>query len=330
MPKSSKRFVLHTETVNSQGFRMLTSGADLSGFMANSLLLWNHIRPKGIRKDQVLPLGFWTDIEVSDNQITAVPFFDDSDDFAMQIFNKVENGTIKMCSVGAEPIEASEDPSLMLPSQVKPTITKWKMLEASVVDVGANPDSLTVQLFKNEGSIKLSGQNQENFINQITLKMAENEDKEKELQKENEDLKARLKELSDELKKMKATLSSYEEDKKEMAEKEEQEKAEKLVNSAIDAKKITLAQKSGFLKLAKVDFDSTKQTLDNMSPMSSVRELLQTGGTKQAERVEKLSALSYDELFKSKNGDLNFLKLNAPDVYAEKFEEKFGRKPLNV
>lgn len=45
-------FVLHDETVNTYGFRMLTSGANLEEFRKNPVILLNH-------KDWELPIGRW-------------------------------------------------------------------------------------------------------------------------------------------------------------------------------------------------------------------------------------------------------------------------------
>ena len=62
MPK--KTFILHDETVNTQGFRMLTSGADLSVFKNNPVMLLNH-------DDWDLPIGRWENIRVEGTQILA-------------------------------------------------------------------------------------------------------------------------------------------------------------------------------------------------------------------------------------------------------------------
>ena len=91
MKKSSKRFPINTEVTNGNGFRVSTEGVDLSHFKLNPLLLWMHVRPKGKSKDEILPLGYWEDIQLKDGQITGVPVFDDEDEFAMKIYRKVEN-----------------------------------------------------------------------------------------------------------------------------------------------------------------------------------------------------------------------------------------------
>ena len=50
-------FVLHDETVNTYGFRMLTSGANLEEFRKNPVILLNH-------KDWELPIGRWENIRI--------------------------------------------------------------------------------------------------------------------------------------------------------------------------------------------------------------------------------------------------------------------------
>ena len=157
MPKSSKRFIISTSGLNSQGFRMLTDGAILEDFEKNPLMLFNHIRPEGNSKDQLLPIGNWVDLAIEGDNIVGTPYFDDNDEFAMKIYHKVENGFICMCSAGAEPIEVSEDPDLMLPGQERPTVIKWRLKEGSICDIGANPQSLAVALYDRDfNSIKLS------------------------------------------------------------------------------------------------------------------------------------------------------------------------------
>ena len=66
-------FVLHDETVNTYGFRMLTSGANLEEFRKNPVILLNH-------KDWELPIGRWENIRIEGTQILADALFDEKDD----------------------------------------------------------------------------------------------------------------------------------------------------------------------------------------------------------------------------------------------------------
>jgi hypothetical protein len=140
MPKSTKKFVLSNSNLNSHGFRMLTSGADLSDFMRNPIMYWMHIYPEPEKPNGLLPIGFWDEIKIEGDNITAIPNFDDSDEFAMKIYQKVEHGTLRACSVGAFPLETSETDKV--PGQTKPTYKRWQLKEASIVDRGSNTDAV--------------------------------------------------------------------------------------------------------------------------------------------------------------------------------------------
>lgn len=94
MPK--KTFILHDETVNTQGFRMLTSGADLSVFKNNPVMLLNH-------DDWDLPIGRWENIRVEGTQILADAVFDEDDERAVAVMGKVERGFLKAASIGGWP-----------------------------------------------------------------------------------------------------------------------------------------------------------------------------------------------------------------------------------
>lgn len=168
MLKSSKRLIISTEAVNSFGFRVLTSGIDLSQYRNNPILLWMHQRPEGKSKDEVLPLGFISDLQLNGTELSGIPNFDDSDDFAVKIYNKVQNGTIKMCSPGLLPVEQSDAPAMMVPGQTLPTVIKSVLIEVSIADIGSNPNALAVELYDIAGcSIKLSVGSAKNVISSI-------------------------------------------------------------------------------------------------------------------------------------------------------------------
>jgi hypothetical protein len=150
MKKTTKRYVVTTSALNCYLFRILTEGLDLTQYLKNSILLWMHQRPRGLSKDEVLPLGRAVDVLIEGDQITCALEFDESDPFAMQIYNKYENGTLCMLSAAVIPLEWSEEPDKMLPGQIGPTVTKGKLLEISCVDIGGNDDALPCALYNSE------------------------------------------------------------------------------------------------------------------------------------------------------------------------------------
>lgn len=350
--KSSKRFVLSTDALNSQGFRMLTSGADLSEFNENPILLYNHIRSDSDKKDQILAIGYWDDIMVEDGRITAVPVFDATDEFAMSIYNKVENGTLRMCSAGAEPIETSEDPAHLLPGQTHATVTRWKLKEGSICDIGSNPQALAVQLYQGSAQIQLN----ETSISKINLmadskkdektakaadsekkdektaKAADSEKKDEQLNddEKNEELNdddrekllKRLQDLEKENEKLRKQLNDSEEEKK-------LSRAESLITLSLKEGKISAKQKEHFLKLAQTDFDATKSVLDAMSPHVKLSDRFNAAAAtadQDDSREAKIREMSWKDLMRSES-DMKYLKANMPETYQLKYRERFGRDP---
>ena len=123
-------FVLHDESVNTYGFRMLTGGANLEEFRKNPVMLLNH-------DDYSLPIGRWENIRVEGGRILADAVFDEGDPRAAEVKRKVENDFIRMASIGAWPPEEKSDAyDLMLPGQTLPTVTRW------TVKIGANHNAL--------------------------------------------------------------------------------------------------------------------------------------------------------------------------------------------
>lgn len=137
-----KKFVLSNSRVNSYGFRLLTSGCDLTRFKANPVMLYNH--KMGADRDK-LPLGAWEGLSIEGDDVVATPDFDMEDDFAAKISRKVGKGHLRGASVGFEVVEVSTDPALMLPGQTLPTVTKWSPFEASIVDIPSNEEALCLR-----------------------------------------------------------------------------------------------------------------------------------------------------------------------------------------
>lgn len=131
------RFILNDESVmNSYGFRIKTAGIDLKRFEANPVMLDGH------NTSNLSVIGKWKDIKVEHGKLSADTEFDEDDEFAKQIAGKVERGFIRMCSLGADVIETSLDTDLIFPGQTLETVTKCKMVELSIVDIGGNDQAL--------------------------------------------------------------------------------------------------------------------------------------------------------------------------------------------
>lgn len=338
MPKSSKRFILSNSQLNSYGFRLLTEGAELTDFKSNPIMLWMHNRAFRGTSDEVLPLGYWDDIKIEGDEISAVPFFDDNDEYAMKIYHKVENGTLRTCSTGAIPIETSEDPIHLLPGQTHASVTRWKMKEASITDIGANPGALAVALYDQQDNLLTLSENSiDTIIPEINnakmkiitlkadevsakLKLGDNATSEEVVAAiENMlQLAADLKTSNQTLETTNTTLTTEVETLKKTA---MGQKITTLVDGAIAARKISPSSKEHFVKLAEGDFDSVETLLNEMPSAPTVQAAVQAN--LKAGTVE-LADKSWDELHKS--GQLETLKLNDPASYVRICKEKFGKE----
>lgn len=166
--KLDKRFVLTDDTLNSYGFRVLTSGIRLDRFKKNPVMLWMHFRDEGCQRwGESKPIGHWDDIEVEEDRVTAVPYFDLTDDLSKLICAKVEEGTINATSIGMTIIATSKDEKLLVPGQTRETVTESELIEASFVDIPANANA--VRLYgRSDATLNLSLKNDVNLIPELS------------------------------------------------------------------------------------------------------------------------------------------------------------------
>lgn len=90
------------------------------------------------------PIGKWTNIRKEDGKLLADAEFDENDELAKLIASKVEGGFLSAASIGFRVVASSEDASVLLPGQSRPTVTKCKILECSIVDIPANSNALAL------------------------------------------------------------------------------------------------------------------------------------------------------------------------------------------
>lgn len=360
MPKSTKRFTISDDRLNSHGFRMLTDGADISDFIANPIMYWMHVYPTGGKPDELLPIGFWEDIEQKDGKITAVPNFDDGDTFAMKIYGKVEHGTLRACSAGAEPKPngLSVNPADMLPGQTLPTFTKWWLREASICDRGSNAGAVAlrvngkmVQLADDASevinSLLLNQKSDKMKLTQLTaggatailaaLKLNADTATEEEVTAEVGKLVTLTASQASDIHKLTAEKTDLEGKVAEVQSKLDAQvklsndtKIQTLVNGAADARKITKEESPLYVTLAhnhKDGFDAgykqVEDLLEKKVGVATVQEVLKTAG-EGTDELSGLVKLTYDELFE--NGGLVKLKALSPDHWEQKMKEKFPNR----
>lgn len=263
-----KRVRLTNDTLNSYGYRVLTSGVDVSQYERNPLLLYMHERGKVI--------GYMKDIRVEDGEITGEPCFDEATELSRQCKKQWEFGSLRMVSIGFDVLATSKEPEHLLEGQTRPTVTKSRIYEVSVVDIGANDDAIVLrkdgtQITLGEGSdcpLPLLNKNFNKKQPQMELKKIA--------------LTLGLPETADESA-VNAKLAELNASKEEADRMRKENEALKLaqitdaVDAAIAAKKIPADKKDFFVGLGKkTGIEDLNSTIAAMSPASKISETLST------------------------------------------------------
>ena len=151
-----KRIVISDESLNSYGFWVVTDGIDLTAFLRNPVMLWNHNRDGHGTVDAQLPIGYWKDLRVENGVLTGEPVFDEKDPFAMKVKQKLESGILNACSMGFVPLEWSDDLEMLKEGQKVATVTRCRLMEISICDIPANANATVVLYDENTNQINLS------------------------------------------------------------------------------------------------------------------------------------------------------------------------------
>lgn len=133
MIKSSKTFIVTDETLNIYGFKVRTAGIDMSRFKNNPVCTYNH------DYTQILGLWEWGDLRIEGTRILAIPSFDENDENAMKVADKIEQNIIKTASIGIVPLRISGD-----------WVEESELLEIAIAPIPGNKNA-TVQLYSSEG-----------------------------------------------------------------------------------------------------------------------------------------------------------------------------------
>lgn len=318
-----KRIVISDESINSYGFWVLTDGIDTAAFLKNPVMLWNHNRDDHGTFNSQLPIGIWKDLRVENGVLTGEPVFDETDEFALKIKQKYESGILNACSMGFMPLEWSDAPEMLKEGQTVATVTRCRLLEVSICDIPSNANATVVLYDENSKTINLSDLPNKaigpkiNHINmkEIALKLglAENADPQAcvdAIQLKDDQIAT----LKTENATLKAKVQGFE---KAEAEARKQE-VTKLLDDAVRTGRIDATTRPQFEKLFELDHEGTKTVLASL-PERTPMEAKPVGSGDS-----DLCKMSWDELDKADR--LFELKTKYPQIYEEKFNEKFHKK----
>ncbi len=265
------RVRLTNDTLNSYGYRVLTDGVDITQYERNPILLYMHNRGKAI--------GLIKDIKKENGEITGELAFDEATELSTQCKKQWDFGSLRMVSIGFEVIETSDAAELIVPGQRYATVTKARLIEVSLVDIGANNDA--IRLHKDGQLITLS-EGGDCPLPRLNHKPTNNQPQ---MDIKTLALTLGLPETADEaaVNAKLAELKTANDDVENIRRENEQLKLSQVtaaVDAAIAAKKIPAEKKQHFLDLGKtVGIETLNATLDAIAPAQKPSSTLQTTPT---------------------------------------------------
>lgn len=301
------RVRITNESLNDYGTRVLTSGVDISQYQRNPVLLYMH------RRGEVI--GCVRDIRAEAGEITGELEFDEATELSSRIKRQFEFGSLRMVSAGLDILETSGDPSLMLPGQTCDTVTRSRLFEVSVVDIGANDDALVLRrdgvdlkLGKDGGSlpaINKSNKTKRMEVNEIMTLMG--------LDPSADDaaVRARAAELA--AGRQEADGLRAERDTLILA------AVTQAVDGGVAEGRIPQASREHFIALGKaIGLDGLKTTIAAMSPAAKISRTLNLGAA--AKEYSRLGEVPADRLEVMRSGDR--------DTYIRLYKAEYGIEPV--
>lgn len=306
-----KRVRISNDSLNSYGFRVLTSGLDVAQYNRNPVLLYMHERGNVV--------GYVKDLKVENNEVTGELMFDCASELSQRCKKQFEFGSLRMVSAGLEILETSEDKDLLVAGQTRPTITKSKLFEVSIADVGANDDALVLQ---RNGKMITLGRDGD-----CDLPLLNNNNKQKKTEEmENKtialqlglpetatdaEISAKLTELN-QLKEQNVSL---------LKEKESLTLTNitSLVTQAIAEKRLEEKDKDQFVELGKkIGAEELEKTLKAMHPAVKLSSVLghQGGASAGEQKFTKLSEVPADQIAA--------LRSENPEEYKRLYKAEYG------
>lgn len=303
-----KRVRITNDSLNSYGTRVLTAGMNVEQYQRNPVLLYMHERGNVI--------GYVKDLKVEDGEVTGELMFDEASELSTRCKKQYEFGSLKMVSAGLDILETSEDPELLVQGQTSPTVTKSKLFEVSLVDIGANDDAIVLQ---KDGKKITLGKDSE-----CPLPMLNNNNQ-KQMEQKQIALQLGLPETATDAE-ITAKLSELN------AAKQENERLQKeketltlasitaVVEKAVGEKRIATDKKDEFINLGKeIGQEKLERIISAMSPQMKLSAVIgHQGGasTQQPATYKKLSDVPSAELLT--------LRKEQPEEYKRLYKEEYG------
>lgn len=304
-PMSEKRVRITNDRLNSYGCRVLTAGMNTEQYSRNPVLLYMHERGNVI--------GYVRNLQVQAGELTGELVFDEASELSVRCKKQYEFGSLRMVSAGLDILELSDSPEHLLPGQTRPTITKSKLFEVSLVDIGANDDAIVL---RHEGNPITFGSGS------CHLPLLNNQPKtRKSMDQKTLALQLGLPETADwaaigaKIAELKAAKAN-EEKLREEIERLHLSRITSAVEKAIAEKRIGPDKKQQFVELGKkVGADDLEKTFEAMNPQVKLSAVIhpQSGA---ATTYSKLSDVPEDKLIE--------LRENNREEYKRLYRAEYG------
>lgn len=156
-----KTFVLSDESINTYGFWILLSGMNLDNVQQNCPLYYEH-------RTWEIPCGHVENIRLKDGKLLGDVIIEGGNDIEREYIRKIENGDIKGVSLGIDPIEWSEDKTLVKQGQRVATLSKCEPYELSLAPLPGNKNALGMR--NGNDVITLDASKKYDFIPELNKK----------------------------------------------------------------------------------------------------------------------------------------------------------------
>lgn len=133
-------FVISDETPDTYGTVFKISGWDLKRYENNPVVFYAH---KSYSDNPDMVIGTST-LRIENNQLIAVLRFESADinPLAEKVFQKVQAGTLRMASIGANPKKGHWGDEKLGEDREVIYFDEQELLEWSIVPIGSNPEAL--------------------------------------------------------------------------------------------------------------------------------------------------------------------------------------------
>jgi HK97 family phage prohead protease len=158
-------FVISSEAPDTYGTVFKISGWDLKRYEANPIVAFGH-RTYSENPDMIIGTS---EVFIEGDKLIGRVRFESAEDnpLAEKIYKKVQNGTLRMASIGANPMKGHWGDEKLGEDRDVIYFDQQELLEWSIVPIGSNPDALkreaqTIEDIRNSFPKNIPATEQEN------------------------------------------------------------------------------------------------------------------------------------------------------------------------